>query len=379
MLPILLLLLQMSFPFITATLYHPAASFQFDLERVRGNVPSKEEDWLSSLQRADGAIVDSKSSGSKITPYFANMAATSLSRNPYYEPVVRNYAEWYFQHINKADKFGYSGTIYDYTVSSNNGLTSKEDYDSADSYAATFISLLRTYSESGNNTQWLRAHRTDIDLIGNVMLGMLDEDNLSWAKPNYKMKYLMDNCEVYRGLKDLSYLYEHLFSDKEQSIVIGLKAGLVKQAILDHFSNGNEFYTYIDGNHKGHSVNWEHWYPDASSQFYPLVFGILKKEDPRSIRLYQKLNEHHPNWHMLQKDDPFPWAIIGYAAALMGDRERADSYTKMVEAAYIEKGHTWPWYSLESAWYIRTRYEIRMNPKGLRPYLKALQTNFQSR
>lgn len=44
----------------------------------------------------------------------------------------------------------------------------------------------------------------------------------SYAKPNYKIIYLMDNCEVYSGLKAAEFLYTNIIKN-EADLLINIK------------------------------------------------------------------------------------------------------------------------------------------------------------
>src|SRR5205814_1599641 len=75
--------------------------------------------WMMTQQLSDGAI---ESAPDKITPYFANLAATGWLQDTSQYARVGNYMQWYFNHVNRTtDVWGTTGTIYDYAVS--NGAT----------------------------------------------------------------------------------------------------------------------------------------------------------------------------------------------------------------------------------------------------------------
>lgn len=73
-----------------------------------------------------------------MVPYFGNLAARALL--PEYPAAVRCYMEWYLAKLNRADHWSLAGTICDYELRDGR-LEATGRYDSADSYAATFLSL----------------------------------------------------------------------------------------------------------------------------------------------------------------------------------------------------------------------------------------------
>jgi len=97
------------------------------------------------------------------------------------------------------------------------------------------------------------------------------------------------------------------------------------------------------------------WYPDAVAQIFPVVFGVVDPSDTRAVNAYASLNTYFPSWDTFQFNDPFPWAIAGYAAALMGDSERANTYRQSVESKYVNvtPQFPWPWYDEEAGWLMR--------------------------
>lgn len=70
---------------------------------------NKQADWISSLQTPNGAIIDSKSPSSyqplqyKVTPYFANIAATAITYRKGKHEIVKKYIQWYLEHLNWPD------------------------------------------------------------------------------------------------------------------------------------------------------------------------------------------------------------------------------------------------------------------------------------
>ena len=280
-----------------------------------------------------------------------------LLNHPAYLPDVEAYITWYLAHLNPVDRYGLQGTIYDYEVKPDGTEVSTGDYDSADSYAATFITLLRAYVENGGNKEFLKGRERQIARVGEDMIRLIDSDGLTIAKPDYPVKYLMDNCEVYQGLNDMAALYETVFQKAQQAARFHAYAETNKNAILRELSNQDEFFVYKSGTSKK-TANWHTWYADSSSQLFPIAFGILDPKSERAQHVYEKLNAHFPEWSVMKTGDPFPWAMIGYTAALMGDRDRARTYSEKVKSVYVDQGHPWAWYSAESGWYLHLHNQM---------------------
>lgn len=320
-------------------------------------------EWLSGLQTNSGAIRDSLEYGQygperyKVTPYFANIAATAMTKDSSKLPNVKQYINWYFDHLNpmESDSSGNSlyGTIYDYYVTPEGNEYSTKYFDSADAYAATFISLLRTYYEASNDKELLFENRERIAAVCSVMTSLMDKDNLTWAKADYHIKYLMDNCEVYKGFEDAAFIFDKVFSEAQLSQLYKTHGENVKAAILSTMKNGNEFYSYWD-KVSGRQISWSRWYPDTTAQIFPILFGILEPSDPLAVQICGKINENW-DWAGLNASKDYPWVVMGYFNAVMGNRQTVEVFYNNVTKRFFIDGNegTKPyWNSMEGGWFV---------------------------
>ena len=331
----------------------------FTPERVAGastpqvtlEAPSIEEEidretrWLIACQMRDGAIAQTPL-GEKIVPYFSNFAAKTLVD---IDPGrARHYMEWYLGHINRPDRLGLAGTVYDYELTED-GWVPTLDYDSADSYAATFISLASHYLVRTGDRDFIQSHLNDLGLVASVMVALQDKDGLVFVTPGSTTKYLMDNCEVYRGLTDWANALLLMgrpdlaspFSDAAEKVRVGIEQVL---------------YSPVRGQY-AHTLSWYgkrypktgRWYPDAVSQLYLITEGVLRKDDQRAYRIWSDFNEQFPAWSEGGTTDGFPWAKIALASSMMGDGDRASEFLSWVADEFGQKARPYPWYVLESA------------------------------
>ena len=168
--------------------------------------------WIASHSTLpDGAILYGSD---KIIPYYGNIAALGWTKDPTRDSAVQAWMQWYLNHLNWPDQWELYGTVYDYNVSGSTE-TSTGNADSTDAYAATFLSLAwALYSTGDPSAQaYVKSLEYQLDIIGGVIVLTQQNDGLTWAKPNYQIKYLMDNCEAYRGLRDLALLFQYAFND----------------------------------------------------------------------------------------------------------------------------------------------------------------------
>lgn len=334
-----------------------------------------EANWIASLQQPSGAIVMSRDKTYiwdgkecyKIEPYFANLAVIAMLENPTSEniDVAKKWIEWYMNHLNSPDYNGIYGSVYAYYIDKlDNAEYSAGTYDSTDSYAATFMMLLKKYYEITGDDTFLITNRREIEQIANVMIATQDNDGLTYAKPDYEVKFLMDNTEVYEGLSSIEYLESTVFNDLEKAEYYRNKKEL-------NF-NGVEKYLWsnLDNNYKKDAnsiTDWATFYPDATSQLFPIWTDVISLESLRAKDLYFKFNSHHYGWPYLSTSDSFPWALIAYTAAVLNDKDRVDTFLSNVFTEYLTTGHEWPWYNMEAgetilaAKTMRDKYNIALN------------------
>jgi hypothetical protein len=329
------------------------------ITEIRNSVVSSETAWIASLQTTNGGILTySRTNQSNIiNPYFANIACMGLSLDKKYLPNVRKYIQWYINNINSPDNLGLNGTIYDYSVSQSGVETSMGTYDSADSYAATFISLLRSYYEKSKDESLLKQYKQQIYQIANVMIQLMGTNQLTIAKPNYPVELLMDNCEVFKGLEDMSFLCQNVFQDSTSASYFNAKKNALQTSFFLNFSNGNEFYIQVSGITK-QQANWSVWYPDATSQLFPILTGMIPPSSVQAQHIYAKLNQYYKDWPSFKTFQWFPRSLVANVAVLMGDVPRAQKYLINTNTTFLKTGHSYPWQISESGWIIQMIQKI---------------------
>ena len=334
-----------------------------DITIVYSNVNTYQQSYIRSLQLSSGAIKDDEQENGKITPYFANFAAMALLTNPSTEnqKVVQKYIKWYAKKLNRSKNpvTGTSeieGSIYDYYGKDE---TTKGTYDSVDSYAATFLELVKQYAQiSSENTEWLKEYTEKISMVAKALVKMIDtektavpttispdeNDFLSVASYVYPAKYLMDNCEVNMGLKAAQWLKENGLLESKEDFAVLLKGNTNG---IESLFNGEEYNW-----EKSNATDWNRFYADAVSQLYPGIFGVEVADAQRNERLYDKFNSKYRGWETGVTFEAFPWAVISYAAAMNNDVERVKSYMTHINSLNIKGQQKKRWYSAEAAFVV---------------------------
>lgn len=342
-------------------------------------IMDSEIEWIKSLQLSNGAFAFRLDEVNlvRINPYFADYAAMALLRagdGEKHAGEVKNYLNWHFEHLNnsKADRNGIDGTIYEYKAELKNEIvaseTTKEKYDSIDSYAASFLDLLWDYYNYTDDAEYLIENYNGILRVINAIDATM-ADGLTMAKPDYPIKYLMDNTEVYEGLNCAIGLYDKVF-------LLGLKKNyseyedakkvyerLKKQKNILYEKLENKMWNEPNGHYlvaigeDGESVidfDWDDFYADATSQLFPIIHGAIDRKSNRAKYLYETFVSYYA-WenfeHYTKGDADFYWGILPYAASVMKDEDRVKRYMTYYCTNVIPK-HEYPLYNADAAWVV---------------------------
>ena len=89
------------------------------------------------------------------------------------------------------------------------------------------------YYEAGGSVAFLNSgdNKEKFEIIAGVILALQDDDSLTWAKDTYRVKFLMDNSEVYWGLRSMAKLEEVVFGDLTAAQTYEVKAEQIRQGI----------------------------------------------------------------------------------------------------------------------------------------------------
>jgi hypothetical protein len=332
---------------VTSSTQQSAPSYQKNIKAT--------STWLSSQTLSDGAILYSST---EIDPYFSNLAAIGWLSDTNQISAVEAWVQWYIVHLNSSDYNGLNSTIYTYTVK-NGAETSTGVYDSADSYAATFLSLteaLWNTNDQGAQTLIKNIGEQKFERIAKVIIGLQQSNGLVYAKPDYQIEYLMDNSEDYRGLSDFAFLATQAWNDtaattKYAAYAAKIQAGI--QSVLYNSSTGL-YYPYAGSA----TPNLGTWYPDSVAQLFPITNGVIATTSAQAESVYNKFNTAWPGWPQLSYNSQtsFSWCVVGYVSYLMEDTLRTNAYLLSIQDQYVDTfvQFAWPFYSAEAGWFLRT-------------------------
>ncbi len=324
--------------------------------------------WLASLQLENGALpmTGAENGELRMNPYFADIAALALLDNAgKYADNVKAYMDWHFGHLNTAEEDfnGLDGTIYDYVITVKDGRIVSEtvsepdnadSYDTTDSYAATFLTVVYKYFRQTGDSDYLVANAEDLKRITDVIFSNL-QNGLTYAKPNHRVKYLMDNCEVYEGAIAAAGIFEEIvLSGKEEyssvrddckELISAVKENINRKLwnpIGRYYKPGITAYVSIPTK----VFSWNLYYPQATSQLFPIICGVIEPDTARSEHLYGKFCESF-EWESFDYPDDFYWGANVQAAAIMNDIDSVTAY--MTNYAELMDDHAWPLYNADAA------------------------------
>lgn len=327
-----------------------------------------ETKWLASLQVENGAIPMTCGKNGEFTmnPYFADFAALALlDDSDRYADNVKKYMDWHFAHLNTAEEDfnGLDGTIYDYKITMKDGRIESEkistpenadSYDTTDSYAATFLTVVYKYYSKTGDVDYLIANAEDLVRITNVMFSNL-QNGMTYAKPNHRVKYLMDNCEVYEGFVAACGIFGAMVLDGKteydrmreecEEMIYTVKDNInykLWNFVGGYYLPGITAYVKIPTKF----FMWNIYYPQATSQLFPIICGVIEPGSERAKNLYAKFSESF-HWEAFDYPDPFYWGANVQAAAVMNDLDGVTEY--MENYLPLTETHSWPLYNMDAA------------------------------
>src|SRR3989344_2246118 len=140
--------------------------------------------------------------------------------------------------------------------------------------------------------------------------------------------YLMDNCEGYRGLRDFAALLRSRSELHEANYYDLLASNTAEGVSRFLFKAPAQAFLSSDAA----PALTADFYPGTTCQVYPQAFG-LRELAGQSTAGWNYFNTHTPGWET-GSHDPFPWAILGYVAALRGQTGLASAQLATIDKLF---------------------------------------------
>ena len=327
-----------------------------------------------------------------VVPYRGSLAVAGLLRSsdeiaPNRLTIAEAWIEWYLEHLNTdvPETDANYGVVYDHWYREGDLLESlspggAEPYqDAADSYAATLLEVVRLYLAEGGDPAFVAAHMDELRIVAEVIMGLRGDDGLTWARADFLIKYLMDNSEVYRGLRAMEEIERTVAGDEVAATRFGNAAVAVQNAITganDLFNEETGFYRIAeDENGEFTEADPDLWYGGTVNLAWPRLFGVTGPDDAAVVaQQMDAINdfvrvvdgESVTWWTGIVDPSGQPWSAVGRAALLTGrasDRDKAvaqaeflikTEFPAVLDGQEVIPTPTYPFVIDDAGWFIQT-------------------------
>ena len=265
--------------------------------------------------------------------YFANIGLISVVQYldaPSLDTYIRVYLDLYLSKL-EADM-----TIKDVHFPFGRANTSNFTLamaDSDDSYAATLLTLAVRYLRASQNWAWWEHNKARLKDMAyrNIAVSVKPNGLTSvFQAPRNKTNnagYLMDNAEVYRGLRDFAAMLRER-GDTADAIYCDQFATNISTAMAGLFSNSRGGFRMADLSTQTETT----FYPGTTCQVFPQAFGVSELSGYYD-RAWNFLNVNTPGWENGTRD-PYPFAVLGLVAAKRGQAVLANAQLASMEKTF---------------------------------------------
>jgi hypothetical protein len=325
----------------------PATSHGSRAPYSNPNAAQSSARWILQAQLPNGAIA-TQLDHLHIWPYLGNLAALGLatarqlSGNQVYARAAWHWIGWYMRHEDPR-----TGFVTDYKRS-HGRMRSTGTMDSTDAYAGTFLTATwATYVATHSNGH-LAALAPGINGALKAIRRTTDTDGLTWAKPSWHVKYLMDEAETYAGLRAasnaLAVLHHNGASHRAANAARRIHASIAK--LWNPRTHGIDWAVHGDGAHQ--PTRWSILYPDGLEQAWAVAYGLVGGH--RAAEIVDQLNRHQPKWDHPSAHATFDdgirkvgyWAVAGWALLRVGRPAAASQAAATIARAALAAKKAWP-------------------------------------
>jgi hypothetical protein len=298
--------------------------------------------WIEAVAQGDGAIPEGPGSLA-INPYLANLAVRGLAAAVQLGDAAAArigwaWCNWYASHQQP------DGFITDYVLNGTKPV-STGSMDSTDAYAGTFLAAVRDlYAATGDRTT-LNGMSTAVARAVAAIEATQDTDGMTWAKPQWHVKYLMDQAEAYDGLVAASELGVALGDPNLGQRAAG-DASRIATGVAQLWNVGTDSYDWaLDAGGARQTADWSVLYPDVMQEVWAVAYGLADAKQADLIMA--RLAVTHPEW---QQPDAVAGprgrqAQVGYwpVGAWALDREGQDSSAAVASMRAAAVPRVWPY------------------------------------
>lgn len=281
-----------------------------------------------------------------VEPYFAGMSLYwAFKADPeLFRHEAAGWLTWWFNNRNAAT----GSCLVHYCTADRSVLTTKagelpeNKEDATDSNIAMWYLLLDAFTSRYGADAFTAEFKAALHEPLLALFKLYEPDGLTWAKQDYKVKYLMDNVEVVAGLTAAESVISAFGPQKLGWRLAQFARDLRQQTALSVESlrdkrrrcwNVSEVY---DGSKTAPDMTKA--YPDLNCQVWPSIFGV-GTNDGLSI-----VERHYPNWARERiSNDTMTDVHIVTAAKVAGRNEDVKAWLANVAPSYEDDGRfKWP-------------------------------------
>jgi hypothetical protein len=306
--------------------------------------------WIRAAQLPDGAIEPVPGYG-RILPYLASYAALGLARaaselhDQADAAAAWRWLTWYQDHQDAA------GFVTDYEVAGGTE-TSTQAYDSTDAYAGMFLAAAGGAGQAAPAQARLKSLARGITQAVAAIEATQTADGLTWAKPGYREKLLMDNAEAYGGLRSAVTLATALgkpaLATRATMDAHRVAAGVA--SLWNPHSGGFNWARASNGTSSAPS--WTVLYPDAMENVWAIAYGLAAPAQAASILSH--LERMQPRWAepdqsglidtggVVSQQPVGYWPEAGWALTLTSQKNQALHAAATISAGAAARQRTWP-------------------------------------
>ncbi len=255
--------------------------------RIKANTKVNPDIFLTHIRNSvlpSGALAmygQTTTGSRKIVPYWSNFAVCGIATEIKFgtdinkEELTRigwNALSWY-----QSKQRPLTGIVHDHNFTLGQEINTGQ-MDSVDSYSATFLAGVSCMLKATGNTIKTQEYIQAMKLAIKSIRDLQDRDGLIWTKPDYKVKYLMDNVEVITGLEEARKVFLQLKDIPAYYSTTSMLQRIELGVNTKMWSESRKSYRWAIagdiGFEKNYHTNWNIYYPDALENIWPTAFKI---------------------------------------------------------------------------------------------------------
>ena len=302
--------------------------------------------FILACQDDSGAIRLDPTARAAVWPDQASTAALGLieagrlTHDAAYLDAAWRWLDWYAGHLDAR------GHVNDF-VERSGRLVDSGHHDSTDAYAGLWLLALERATVVSGDAAALAALRVPFVRTVTSLLAVQARDGLTWASPEYHVKYLMDESASWAGLVAAVDLANRLgapsLAARARDAAGRLRAAIAR--LWDPARASYDWAVHADGVRA--RTDWSVLYPDALEQVYPVAFGLVTGKRAQAIVAH--FVRAQPQWARPDATARFFdgrhrvgwWSVVGWAlerTAVPG----ATAAWRTITGATERYGRRWP-------------------------------------